>query len=220
MTEMVELLGKTKLFKNISEKYIMDFLDLEMKNIKKYHKNEILFSEGDTVDKLHFLVSGELQIVKYSYMGQKSILLNLKKGDFFAEAIAFSKGKKSPVTVETVSECEVLRIDINDLINNDKVDNWNKQFILNMLELSFEKSFALNKKIEILSQRTIKDKFLTFLDLECKMQHSNSIKLPFNRQTLANYLEVDRTALFRVMKQLEENGQILVNGKKITMLNA
>lgn len=220
MEELVKLLSKTNLFLNISEEYIKEFVSLEMKNIKKYRKNEILFSEGDRVEKLHFLVNGEMQIVKYSYMGQKSVLLKLNTGDFFAEAIAFSKGKISPVTVETTVECEVLLIDIDELINSDKKGNWNTQFVLNMLELSFEKSFALNKKIEILSQRTIRDKFLTFLDLECKVQHSETIKLPFNRQTLANYLEVDRTALFRVMKQLEEEGYIKINGKKITMINS
>ncbi len=185
-------------------------------NRKKYSKNEILFQEGDNVEELMFVVSGKLEIVKYNYSGQKSILLNLKKGDFFAEAVAFSKGKVSPVTVEAVTECEIISIAASKLINNNISKEFSIQLLSNLLELSFDKSFALNKKIDVLAQRTIRDKFLTFLDLECKYKKTNKVKLPFTKQALASYLEVDRTALFRVMKQLQDEGVILIEDKEIT----
>ncbi len=216
MQELVNILSNTKLFYNIKEKEIEMFLMFMNQNRKKYSKNEILFQEGDNVEELMFVVSGKLEIVKYNYSGQKSILLNLKKGDFFAEAVAFSKGKVSPVTVEAITDCEIISISASKLINNNVSTEFSIQLLSNLLELSFDKSFALNKKIDILSQRTIRDKFLTFLDLECKYKKTNKIKLPFTKQALASYLEVDRTALFRVMKQLQDEGIIDIDDKEIT----
>ncbi len=216
MQEFISILSNSKLFYNIKEKDIEMFLMFMSENRKKYSKNTILFHEGDNVEELMFVVSGKLEIVKYNYSGQKSILLNLKKGDFFAEAVAFSKGKVSPVTVEVVSDCEIISISASKLINNNISPEFSIQLMSNLLEISFDKSFALNKKIEILSQRTIRDKFLTFLDLECKYKKTNKIKLPFTKQALASYLEVDRTALFRVMKQLQDEGVIEINDKEIT----
>ncbi len=219
MQELVNILSNTKLFYNIKEKDIEMFLMFMNQNKKKYSKNEILFQEGDNVEELMFVVSGKLEIVKYNYSGQKSILLNLKKGDFFAEAVAFSKGKVSPVTVEAVTECEIISISASKLINNNISKEFSIQLLSNLLELSFDKSFALNKKIDVLAQRTIRDKFLTFLDLECKYKKTNKVKLPFTKQALASYLEVDRTALFRVMKQLQDEGVILIEDKVITYLH-
>ncbi len=216
MQELVDILSKTKLFYNIKEIDIEMFLMFMNQNRKKYPKNTILFQEGDNVEELMFVVSGKLEIVKYNYSGQKSILLNLKKGDFFAEAVAFSKGKVSPVTVEATTDCEIISISASKLINNNIGKEFSIQLLSNLLELSFDKSFALNKKIDILSQRTIRDKFLTFLDLECKYRKTNKVKLPFTKQALASYLEVDRTALFRVMKQLQDEGIIEIKDKEIT----
>ncbi len=217
MQEFVEIISKSKLLANINQSDIEEIVYSFRQNVKNYPKNTIIFQEGDRVEYLYFVVSGKLQIVKYSYSGQKSILMNLTKGDFFAEAVAFSKGKRSPVTVETLSECQVIGISSDVLLDTPENFKWSKQILINLLEISFEKSFALNKKIEILSQRTIRDKFLTFLDLECKMKKSNTVTIPFTKQALANFLEVDRTALFRVLKQLEDEGIIEVEDKKVTL---
>ncbi len=217
MQELVEILSKSKLLANINQSDIEEIILSFKQNVKTFPKNTILFSEGDRVEYLYFVVSGKLQIVKYSYSGQKSILMNLSKGDFFAEAVAFSKGKVSPVTVESLSECQVLGISSDVLLETQENYKWSKQLLVNLLEISFEKSFALNKKIDILSQRTIRDKYLTFLDLECKMKKSNTVTIPFTKQALANFLEVDRTALFRVLKQLEEEGVIEIEDKKVTL---
>ncbi len=217
MQEFVDIISKSKLFANINQSDIEDIINNFKQNVKTYPKNTILFSEGDRVEYLYFVISGKLQIVKYSYAGQKSILMNLSKGDFFAEAVAFSKGKLSPVTVETLSECQVIGISSEVLLETQENYNWSRQLLINLLEISFEKSFALNKKIDILSQRTIRDKFLTFLDLECKMKKSNTVMLPFTKQAISNFLEVDRTALFRVLKQLEEEGIIEIEDKKVTL---
>ncbi len=216
MQEVIETLSKSKLLANINQADIEEIVYSFRKNVKSFPKNTIIFQEGDKVEYLYFVVSGKLQIVKYSYAGQKSILMNLSKGDFFAEAVAFSKGKVSPVTVETLSECQVIGIS-SDVLETQENFKWSRQLLINLLEISFEKSFALNKKIDILSQRTIRDKFLTFLDLECKMKKSNTVTLPFTKQALANFLEVDRTALFRVLKQLEEEGIIVIEDKKVTL---
>lgn len=219
MQDLVEILSVSKLFKGVEKSDINLFVE-ELNNCKKiYPKKSILFSEGDIVENLFFLISGELEIVKYSYSGQKSIVANLKSGDYFAEAIAFSKSKTSPVTVEALSKCEVFFISKDELFKNSIEDEWRKRVLLNLLEISFEKSFTLNKKIEVLSQRTIKDKLLTYLEFERRIAKSNIIKLKHTKQALANYLEVDRTALFRVMKQLEEDGLITVNNKTIVLNN-
>ncbi len=217
MQEFIEILSKSKLLANINQADIEEIVYSFRKNVKTFPKNTIIFQEGDKVEYLYFVVSGKLQIVKYSYTGQKSILMNLTKGDFFAEAVAFSKGKVSPVTVETLSECQVIGISSDVLLETQGNTKWSRQLLINLLEISFEKSFALNKKIDILSQRTIRDKFLTFLDLECKMKKSNTVVLPFTKQALANFLEVDRTALFRVLKQLEDEGIIEIEDKKVTL---
>ncbi len=217
MQELIEVLSKSLLFKNLDQSSIERILDELSGNKKVLKKNSILFSEGDRVESLCFVLSGKLQLVKYSYMGQKSIVVTLKKGDFFAEALAFSKTKISPVTVEAITDCEIFFISVEDLLQNEVIDEWRKRLLLNLLEMSFEKSFALNKKIDILSQRTIRDKLLTYLDFERKAYKSNTIKLQHTKQALANYLEVDRTALFRVMKQLEDEGIITLDNKTITL---
>ncbi len=215
MKQLVQNLSKSILFNNIEENEIAEFIESIAEYSKKYPKNTTLFSQGDKVNKLYLVISGKLQIVKYSYTGQKSVIMELKNGDYFAEAIAFSKSKISPVTVEVVSDCEVIGFKPDEILKSDKNSILSKQLLINLLEISFDKSLALNKKIEIISQRTIKDKVLVYLHYECSMKKTNVIKLPFTKQMLANYLEVDRTALFRVMKQLQNEGYIQMKDKEI-----
>jgi len=182
---------------------------------KKYESDEILIHADSIVASIGIIIKGSALITKEDINGNRVIIANIKEGEMFGEAIAGSKTKKSPVTVITATGCEVIYIDVNRIITTcGSACPFHTQLIKNLLEIISSKNLFLNSRIDILTQRTLRDKLTAFFSAEMKKSGSNKFTINFSREELADFLFANRSALSRELSLLQAEGLIKFNKNK------
>ena len=182
-----------------------------------YKKDEIILLSGDTVSFVGLILSGGIIIIKEDVNGSITILAELSVPEMFGEVFACADVSHSPVTVQATEETEILFIDYKRIITScSAVCPFHARLIENMLRLIAKKNLMLNKKIEILSKRTTREKLLCFFDI-----HRGAAKkftISFNREELAHYLCVDRSAMSNELCKMRDEGLIKFQKNKFEML--
>ncbi|MDD3350550.1 MAG: Crp/Fnr family transcriptional regulator [Eubacteriales bacterium] len=198
---------KVALFQNVEDKELEALLScLDAKKVS-YRKNQMIYQEEDKITKVGILLSGKIHIVKDDLWGNRTILAGLLTGDMFGEAFSCAGEEKIPANVIAVEDTEVLMIDYKRILTTCSAScSFHTQLIKNMLTILGKKNLQLTQKVEHLTKRTTKDKVLSYLSSEAKRQGKNSFDIPFNRQELADYLAVDRSAMSNELSKMKEEG--------------
>jgi len=172
---------------------------------KNYPKDDIVLLAGDNVGFVGLVLSGSVRVVKEDIDGNIMILTELTKPDTFGEAFACAGIERSPVTVMAAEESEILFINYKKVIAVCSLTcGFHSKLIENMLSLIARKNLMLNQKIEILSKRTTREKLLALFEI-----HQNTekkFKLPYNREEMAQYLCVDRSAMSNELCKMRDEG--------------
>ena len=162
---------------------------------------------GDAVNFVGMILSGSVQIIKEDPDGRVAILTELSISDIFGEVFACAGISHSPVTIQASEDSEILFIDYNKIITScSSACPFHARLIENMLKLIAVKNLLLNQKIEILSKRTTKEKLLCYFDLQ--RGAARKFNIPFNREELARYLCVDRSAMSNELCKMRDEGLI------------
>ena len=218
MNNNVEILRKVKLFDAIDDK-LEDMLQCLGSEEKKYDRGEIILMTGQPVTSVGVVLSGEVQIIQEDYYGNRSILTELKPGHIFGEAFASAGIRESPVTILAKSNCRIMFLAIERIIStcpNSCI--FHIQLMENLLKILARKNILLSSKNQLLSQRTIRDKVLSYLGLQAEKKGSLEFEIPFSRNELADFLCVDRSALSRVLSQLKKDGTIEYQNQHFRLL--
>ncbi|HOM02438.1 MAG TPA: Crp/Fnr family transcriptional regulator [Acetivibrio sp.] len=219
MKKYLEVLKKVNLFKGIDESDLLSLLTCLSNRLSHYEKNETVFMSGETIDSFGIVLSGEVQIVQEDYYGNRSILAQIGVGHLFAESFAFAQIKELPVSVITTTESDLLFIDYRKLAHPCATAcGFHSQLIQNMLHITAMKNIALTQKIEFMSKRTTREKLLAYLSAEAKKAKSNFFSIPFNRQELADYLSVDRSAMSAELSKLRNEGVLKYKKNQFELL--
>lgn len=201
-------LEKCDLFKNINSEQITTILKCIPHCIKNYHKKDIIINIDQTISSIGIILEGEIVINKYDFLGNKSIIGCIGKYNSFGEAIAIAN-KKSSVEIVANKECKILFLDIGKVYcvchNNCSVhQQLRDNLILNMSN----KILILNEKNEYLSIKSVRDKIIQFLTNQSIKNNSLKFDIKYNREELANYLNVERTVLSKHLSILKQEGII------------
>ena len=219
MKKFTEILKATPLFKDIEEPDIQPLLACLSPKLTQYEKNQVVFMSGDSINSFGIVLSGQVQIVLEDFYGNRSILAQIGKGNLFGESFAFAENESLPVFVITAAESELLFIDCRRITSPCANScAYHRQLIQNMLSIIALKNISLTQKIELVSKRTIREKLLAYLSAEAQKAGKSSFSIPFDRQGLADYLSVDRSAMSAVLSKLRNEGIINFNKNKFELL--
>ena len=212
MKNLYEKLKKVPLFDNIQEKEINEIINQSY--IKSYQKDEFILKAGDFIFNTGIILKGEISVISEDFWGNKNIISTLSEGNIFAEI--FSLKNNIPLNVSVVSNenSTILFINVNEIINNTR----NFIFIKNLMNIISTKTLMLNRKNELLSKRTIREKVMTFLSQQAISANNNSFKIPFSREEMADFLAVDRSALSRELSKMKKEGIIAYNKNNFTLI--
>lgn len=216
--DFLKILEKHPLFKGMNTE--MDQVLSELKyTVKKYNKDEYIILSGDIISSFGILLSGKARIIREDLMGNSVIIADLDKGEIFAETFVCADVKESPVSVVAEESCRVFWISLLG-IKSGTLDKAGISNIImgNLLRLLAGKNLNLNRKMEILSKRSIREKFMTYLNFLASENHSYKFILPLNRNELARYLCVDRSALSREIMKLKQEEVISFHKDYIILL--
>ncbi|MEG2801774.1 MAG: Crp/Fnr family transcriptional regulator [Longicatena sp.] len=184
---------------------------------KQYQKNEAILHTGDEILAVGIVMKGCVHIMKQDLSGNQIMMASLSINHMLGEAFAFARVRLE-VDIIASQSTTILWIPVSNLIHTSlERCPYYDQLIQNMLTIMANKNLYLSTKIEHLSKRTMKDKVLSYLIQQAKDANSSTFDIPFNRQELADYLCVDRSALSYVLAQLQKEGLILYHKNSFTL---
>ncbi len=207
MEEFYSVIEKCPLFSGITLSEFKGMLGCLNGRVVETRKGVPILREGDGTNQIGVLLSGSVHIIREDYYGDRSVLSYIGPGQIFGEAYAFSDVQALPVSVVPDQDGEVLMLDSRRIASCcANACTFHNQMIFNLLRLVANKSLMLHQKIEITSKRTTREKLMSYLAYQAKLKNSNSFTIPFDRQALADYLEVDRSGLAVQISQLRKEG--------------
>lgn len=219
MEKYFDILDTCSLFENVGRENYQKMLLCFGARIISVKKGAAVFHEGQAATKVGIVLTGAVQIVQDDYFGNRSILSMACPGQLFAEGFACAGVEAMPVSVVASADSEVMLIDCSHIMTIcHHVCAFHNQMIRNLLHSVAKSNLLLNQKIEILSKRTTREKVMAYLLSEAKIQGSDAFTIPYDRQELADYLGVERSAMSTVIGQLRDDGIILVNRRHFQLI--
>ena len=207
MEKYLEILQKCPLFDGIKEKDLFRMLSCLGAKVDCFDKKCTIMQEGGPAKYIGIVLSGSAQIVQVDYYGNRSILGNIEPSGVFAEAFACAEMEKMPVSVIANEESEIMFIDSSHILHTCSNNcGFHQQLIFNLMKDLATKTLVFHQKIEITSKRSTREKLLTYLALQAKRAGSNYFTIPFDRQELADYLQVERSGLSAEISKLRAEG--------------
>lgn len=198
---------QSPLFKGIAEKELKELLKCLNAKETAYEKNEFIFRAGDKASSIGVIISGGVHVLKEDFWGNRTILAKLEEGDLFGEAFACREEEKLPVSVMAVEKSRILFVDYRRIINNcPNTCVFHASLIENMIRILAGKNVMLTQKMEHLSKRTTREKILSYLSAQAVRCGSNVFTIPFNRQELADFLCVERSAMSAELGKMRKEG--------------
>ncbi len=206
-----------KIFDNIEENDWQQMLECFGAKRKKFAAGSNISARINADKTLGVLLAGEADLVRYDYDGYRNIMEHLTVGDIFGAPVTAAAGDEE-LSVTCDRKCEVLFMDYDDVIKRcPKACAHHSTLVNNLLRIMTEKVQNLRTHIEVLSQRSLRTKLLTYFRKLAKKENAPSFTLPFTLADLADYLFVDRSAMLREMKKLRDEGLLNSRGRKITL---
>ncbi len=207
MKKYLEILKKCPLFFGIEEEKLLKILTCLGARAESFDKKYTIFAEGSSTKYIGILLSGAAQIIQVDYYGNRSIIDEVYSSDMFCEDFACAEVSCIPVSVVATEPCEVMFIDARHILHTCAHNcAFHQQMIFNLMKDLAQKAVELHEKTEITSKRSTREKLMTYLTIESKRQNKSSFDIPFDRQELADYLQVDRSGLSAEISKLKKEG--------------
>ncbi|WP_312634688.1 Crp/Fnr family transcriptional regulator [Oscillibacter sp.] len=219
MKKYFNVLKATELFRGIEEADFEPLLRCLQVRTVRYEKGQAVFSGGEQIREFGVVLTGQVQVIQDDYYGNRSILANIGPGNLFGESFACAGAKALPVGVMALDACELLFIDCGRLTAPcTRACDFHNRLIQNMLRIVSMKNIALTQKIEFTSRRTTREKLLAYLSAEARRAGGSRFAIPFNRQELADYLSVERSAMSAELGKLRDNGALNFHKNEFELL--
>lgn len=185
---------------------------------KQYHTDETIANWKETLSSFGIVLSGKVHIIKLDFLGNTTIVAEISSGQLFGESFAFSQTPLQ-VQIQCAKDTTVLWIPVKDLLHVEgSTCVYHAQLIQNLLQILATKNQFLTQRIDHLSKRGIKEKLLSYLIQQAQQSNCSTFAIPFDRQELADYLCVDRSALSYVLSNLKKEGILSFQKNVFTLL--
>ena len=209
MKEFYPILERCSLFSGIRMEDLGAMMGCIGGRTMSFAKGQAIFREGDPATHVGLVLSGAVQLVREDYYGNRSILARIEPAGLFGESFACADVKNLPISVVAVEDSKVMLIDSHRItVTCANACGFHNRMIFNMLKVVANQNLVLNQKIEIISKRTTREKLMAYLHAQAKLHQSDSFTIPYDRQGLADYLEVERSAMSAEISKLRKDGLI------------
>lgn len=209
MKEFLPVIKSSPLFSNVSEADIETLLSCQNAKVRAFAKNGYLFHAGEHTQDLGMLLRGSVQIIQEDFWGNRNLLAKVRPGQIFAESFACIPSATLNVSVVAEEPSCALFLNASRLLAPcPAACAFHGNVVQNLLRDLAGKNLRLNEKLTHMSQRTTRDKLLSYLSAEALRKGGPSFDIPFNRQQLADYLCVERSAMSKALCVLRDEGVI------------
>ena len=220
MEKFLPIIRKTHIFSGLSEEEILSVLDCVEARVESYAKDSYLLRIGDNVEAVGLVLAGSVLIFQDDFWGNRNIMSGIGAGQIFGEVFACSPGALLTVNVVADSPCRIMWLNVKKVLTMcPKACTMHSRIIRNLLSDMAEKNLRLNKKMSHLAHRTTRQKLLSYLSEEAIKAGKDNFEISFNRQQLADYLSVDRSAMSNELSKLRDEGMIEFEKNKFALVS-
>lgn len=209
MKKYFDILQKSALFAHIRPEDLSGLLGCLGAKWTHYEKKETILAEGEPAKSIGILLDGTAQVVIVDYFGNRSIVSEVAPGESFGESFACAEVPAVPVNVIANEPCEVVVLDCARVLHScSNACDFHRQIIFNLMKDVATKNIQFHQKLEITAKRSTREKLMTYLMYQAKKAGSSQFDIPFDRQELADYLEVERSGLSAEISRMRADGLI------------
>lgn len=207
MKKFHDIMKRCSLFDGIELEDLSAMLGCIGGRIITSEKGQSIFREGDPATYVGMVLSGAVRLEREDFYGNRSIVAHISPSQLFGETYACADVSAIPVSVVADMDSQVLLMDCRRITTTcSHACSFHNRIIFNLLRLVAEKNLVYDQKIQVTSRRTTREKLMTYLLNQAKLNASNTFTIPYDRQELADYLEVDRSGLSAEISKLRKEG--------------
>ncbi len=207
----IRTLKKTLLFQGMTDAEIADALMTLAAHEKSYAKGETILNAGSTTGCLGLVLEGSATIESNDSWGNRTILGHVEPGQVFAETFALLQHEPLLVDVTASEACRILFLQSSIIPDmQDRQEPWVLKYVLNLLTISAHKNLLLSGRSFHTSPKTIRGRVMAYLNSISLQKNLREFDIPFDRQQLADYLNLDRSALSKELGRMQRDGLISV----------
>jgi CRP-like cAMP-binding protein len=207
-----------RLFEGLKIEEVEKVLTCFHARVRKFEKDAYLFMEGDEISTMGIVISGVIHLVRDDFWGNRTIIARIAAGEIFAESFACGKNGPLPMSAVAVQKTEAL------FIHTQKINTvcaspcaFHTTMLINMITELAGKNTRLLKKIQHISQRSTRDKLISYLSAQAREAHQADFDIPFNREEMADFLSVDRSALSAELGRMKADGLLTFRKNHFTL---
>ena len=206
------LISRSPLFRGIESHEVQDMLTCLDARQRYVPKGDALLRVGDVTTCMGLVLEGAVRLEKEDYWGNRTILASFGPGQSFAEVYACEPGFPLDLNVVAAEDALVLLMDVRRVTSLCPAScAFHARLVRNLLGIVARRAHALTRKIEHTSQRTTRAKLLSYLSDQARAAGTSRFTVPFDRQELADYLSVDRSAMCAELSRMKRDGLIDYN---------
>lgn len=213
------IIRESPLFREIKEHEAEALLKCLSPRRSHYKKGEYIFHMGEKISSFGLVLSGLVHVIKEDYWGNRALITDVGPGDLLGEAFSCADNTALTVSAVAAENTEIMVLDVDRIMSTcSNSCNFHNRLIRNLVTILAEKNFHLTTKITHMSQRRMREKLLSYLSEQSANKGSSNFDIPFNRQELADYLSVDRSAMSAELSRLQNEGILTYQRNHFTLL--
>lgn len=207
------------LFRGISGGELAQMMGCLAPRTAKYEKGALMASAGDAMNEIGIVVAGAVAVTKETPLGERIVLNKVGCGGIFGEVAALSDDRRAPATIFAAEDSTVLYLMPEKIWNPCRnVCQWHTRLIGNLVRIISDKALYLNRKIDYLAIKSMRGKLCTYLYEWYEKTGKDDFDIPFNRNELADFLNVSRPSMSRELGRMRDEGILSFAGNRFQIL--
>lgn len=220
MEKYFDMLLANPLFDGIDKEELSSLLNCLAAKVVSFSKGDPVFLEGDRAGMIGFVLAGSVQIVRDDFYGNRSFLHLAETGELFGEAFACANMDTMPVSGYAAQDCQIIWLECNKMLTVcTNACGFHQAIVKNLLRVVAQNNLLLSRKIQFMSQKTTREKLLAYLLDQAKQKQSSEFTIPMDRQTLADFLGVERSAMSAELSKLRTAGVLESKGSWFRLID-
>ena len=202
----ISVLSGSALFNGFDETEVNNLLGSLNAREKRFRKGAMIFHSGDVISTLCFVITGSVTIESNDMWGNRTILNLVSKGQFFAESYALLPDEPMLVDVCANEDCTIVYLDMKSVGRLD--ESMRVRLLANLLTITTRKNLHLSSRSFHTAPRQVRGRIMAYLNTVSVQKNSREFDIPFDRQQLADYLNVERSVLSNELSKMQKDGLI------------
>ncbi len=217
MKNYVNKLLKSDLFTDFTASEVKQFLDTYHCYPRKFNKGEEIYGPGDVIKNAGIILSGQINVIQITSMGREELVVSEFAGELIGQAFSITRQHNSFAHFQAATDVEILYLNLHNILITPSTDTYYIKFINNITQILASTNIQLNKKIQLLTQKTLREKLMTYFSQTAAITGSVHFKMNFTREQLASYVCSERSSVCRELGRMQDDGLVILDGNNVTL---